>query len=246
MATKRGSHQKAQHGNEVAKVPPQLQQWLFNLLKFLGVEQKTIAMWLGVSKTLVSFWASGREPIPRRYLGILHNVAHDAVINTLAKAKMSFMASVLFTAAHEVKPGSSRVTGSDILGSWSDPAFQQRILQSDDAKEARGEIDVLRDAYQSTAEQWDTSRKQLYQKVLEECQKVVLYAQEDVETFTMAQEKWATLRDICHNIVIALDEAQDLESFADILVHMREKNTEVDDLRDGIIALQNLQNNIKE
>lgn len=41
---------------------------LFLLLRFLGIDQNTLAAHLGVSHTLVSLWAHGRKPIPERHV----------------------------------------------------------------------------------------------------------------------------------------------------------------------------------
>ena len=40
---------------------------LFALLRIRGVLQQAVARTLGVSKTTVSFWAHGRDPLPSRY-----------------------------------------------------------------------------------------------------------------------------------------------------------------------------------
>jgi DNA-binding transcriptional regulator YdaS (Cro superfamily) len=54
---------------------------LFQLLKFLGVDQNTLAARLGVSHTLVSLWAHGKKPIPTR-----HQQAITAFVTTASQA----------------------------------------------------------------------------------------------------------------------------------------------------------------
>ncbi len=44
---------------------------LFDLLRTLGVPQQEVARTLSVSKTTVSLWAHGREPLSPRYVGPL-------------------------------------------------------------------------------------------------------------------------------------------------------------------------------
>ena len=59
---------KSRKERQAAKPPFSLQPWLFDLFRILGIKQKTIAAHLGVSKTMVSFWANDRELISRYYL----------------------------------------------------------------------------------------------------------------------------------------------------------------------------------
>jgi len=49
------------------KKPPLYVTALFGLLRLCGVSQQVVARTLGVSKTTVSFWAHGKEPLPHRY-----------------------------------------------------------------------------------------------------------------------------------------------------------------------------------
>jgi transcriptional regulator with XRE-family HTH domain len=55
---------------------------LVELMKFLGWEQKAIAARLGVSNSTISFWATGKRPIPKRheqaFLDLVRQVLHDA------------------------------------------------------------------------------------------------------------------------------------------------------------------------
>src|SRR5436309_15013366 len=51
---------------------------LFALLRICGVSQQAVARTLGVSKTMVSFWAHGKEPLPSRYEHAFLDLVADA------------------------------------------------------------------------------------------------------------------------------------------------------------------------
>jgi transcriptional regulator with XRE-family HTH domain len=51
---------------------------LFALLRIRGVSQQAVARALGVSKTTVSFWAHGRDPLPNRYEHAFLDLVADA------------------------------------------------------------------------------------------------------------------------------------------------------------------------
>src|SRR5437899_1012343 len=51
---------------------------LFALLRMRGVSQQAVARTLGVSKTTVSFWAHGRDPLPSRYEHAFLDLVADA------------------------------------------------------------------------------------------------------------------------------------------------------------------------
>jgi hypothetical protein len=60
------------------KAPPLYVKTLFEFLHTLGVTQQTVAKTLGVSKTTVSLWAHGKEPLSRRYVSVFLDLVADA------------------------------------------------------------------------------------------------------------------------------------------------------------------------
>jgi hypothetical protein len=52
------------------------------------MEQKTIAAHLGVSRTMVSFWANDREPISHSYLEILHELVFATLVENDKQAQL--------------------------------------------------------------------------------------------------------------------------------------------------------------
>ena len=56
----------------------------FRLLAFLGVSHRQIRAQLGVSKTAVSLWATGKRPLPMRYQRALFDLATQAFIEVRA------------------------------------------------------------------------------------------------------------------------------------------------------------------
>jgi hypothetical protein len=52
----------------------------FRLLSFVGVSHAEVRQLLGVSKTAVSLWATGKRPLPTRYQQPLFNLATQAII----------------------------------------------------------------------------------------------------------------------------------------------------------------------
>jgi hypothetical protein len=52
---------------------------LFALLRTLGVEQQRVVTTLGVSKTQVSLWANGHQPLPRKRLTAFQHFVEDAI-----------------------------------------------------------------------------------------------------------------------------------------------------------------------
>jgi transcriptional regulator with XRE-family HTH domain len=62
---------------------------LLAFLKLLGVEQQHVADVLGLSPQLVSFWARGARPIPRKYREPLHTLAQDVYDHALAQHRQT-------------------------------------------------------------------------------------------------------------------------------------------------------------
>jgi hypothetical protein len=71
---------KSRKERQATNAPFSLQRWLFDLFRILDIDQKTIAAHLGVSKTMVSFWANGHELISRYYLEMLHEFAFTTLV----------------------------------------------------------------------------------------------------------------------------------------------------------------------
>jgi transcriptional regulator with XRE-family HTH domain len=80
---------KSRKEKQAANAPFSLQRWLFDLFRILGIEQKTIAVQLGVSKTMVSFWANDREQISRYYLEMLHELAFTTLVENNKQALLA-------------------------------------------------------------------------------------------------------------------------------------------------------------
>jgi hypothetical protein len=57
---------------------------LFRLLAFLGVRHAEVRQRLGVSKTAVSLWATGKRPLPTRYQEALFDMATTAFADASA------------------------------------------------------------------------------------------------------------------------------------------------------------------
>jgi predicted transcriptional regulator len=59
---------------------------LFELLEFLGIEQKAVVKVLGASKTQVSLWAHGKRPIPKKQALPFIWFVSDSITDALQQA----------------------------------------------------------------------------------------------------------------------------------------------------------------
>jgi len=184
------------------KVPVQPPRKLFALLRYLGIDQNSLAAHLGVSHSLVSFWAHGKTPIPAKY-----HPAIDALIHKTFDASSeawqqkyndaSVAARMLFAASEEDNEETDAVreamaTWNATLEAWGAATETYACL----LEEARIEAQLL--------------SGDLHRGLYQACRTVGIYGMRQPQRLTAAERD--ELGNACATVLAALRQLGRLES----------------------------------